>query len=67
MKVLYPPGQLSNWSDKTTFEGEIVLIEALVKQAFGAGTIPAIPINSFGKKLFLFTWMVRKNEALAKN
>lgn len=55
MKVLYPPGQLSNWSDKTTFEGEIVLIEALVKQAFGAGTIPAIPINSFGKKLFLFT------------
>lgn len=41
MKVLYLPGQLSNWSDKMTLEGEIVLIEALIKQAFSTDTISA--------------------------
>lgn len=76
MKVLYLPGQLSKWSDKMTLEGAILLIKALIKQAFSTGTLSARPsweINSFGKKFYLngreregtsqkLTWIKKKRK-----
>lgn len=57
MKVLYLPGQHSNWSDKITLEGEILFIEDHLKQAFSTDTISARPsweINSNWEEIVSF-------------